>query len=155
MLDGLQLLRGAFIRLEQHSLDYVAKQVLGEGKTISGRNKAEEILEAFENDRARFVDYNLTDARLVVEILSKLRLVELAVERSRLTGLPPDRVSASVAAFDFLYLMELGARVTLLPVDGTETIGSSKPNSAAARSASFSVSAIQRHVRCMSQLPDR
>ena len=31
-------------------------------------------------------------------ILEKLHLVELAVERSRLTGVPPDRVSSSIAA---------------------------------------------------------
>ena len=49
-------------------------------------------------------DYNRTDARLALEILEKLRLVELAVERSRLTGLPLDRVASSIAAFDFLYL---------------------------------------------------
>jgi len=61
--------------------------------------KVAEILWTFENDRERFVEYNLTDARLALEILDKLQLVELAVERSRLTGLPPDRVSSSVAAF--------------------------------------------------------
>ena len=38
----------------------------------------------------------------MLEILDKLGLIELAVERSRLTGLPPDRVASSVAAFDFL-----------------------------------------------------
>jgi hypothetical protein len=44
---------------------------------------------------------------LVLEILEKLHLLELAVERSRLTGLPPDRVDASISAFDFLYLVVL------------------------------------------------
>ena len=115
VLDGLQLLRGAFIRMERHSLDYVAKEVLGKGKTISGHDKAGEILRSFESDRDRLVEYNLTDARLVIEILEDLELVELAVERSRLTGLPPDRVSSSVAAFDFLYLMELGKRRVVAP----------------------------------------
>ena len=63
----------------------------------------------FKEDRERLVAYNLNDARLVLEILDKLDLVALAVERSRLTGMPPDRVSASIASFDFLYLSALVA----------------------------------------------
>ncbi len=112
VLDGPGLVRGAFLRMERYSLDYVSRQVLGEGKTIGGSehggdDRGEQIQRLFAEDLPRFVDYNLTDARLVVEILGKLQLVELAVARSRLTGLPPDRVASSVAAFDFLYLTEL------------------------------------------------
>jgi DNA polymerase-2 len=120
VLDGLHLLRGAFVRMGDYSLDGVAREVLGEGKTVSGHGRAEEILRLFKEDRPRLVDYNGTDARLALEILEKLRLVELAVERSRLTGLPPDRVSSSIAAFDFLYLSELGRRGVVAPSVGTK-----------------------------------
>ncbi len=115
VLDGIQLLRGAFIRMDDYGLDAVARSVLGEGKTLHAAGKAEEILRLFEDDRPRFVEYNRTDARLAFEILEKKRLVELAVERSRLTGLPPDRVAGSIAAFDFLYLSELGRRRVVAP----------------------------------------
>ena len=115
VLDGPGLLRGAFVRMERYSLDYVARQVLGEGKTLGGDDRGEEIQRLFAEDLPRLVEYNLTDARLVVEILERLQLVELAVERSRLTGLPPDRVASSVAAFDFLYLTELGRRGLVAP----------------------------------------
>ncbi|MGB5890422.1 MAG: DNA polymerase II [Thermoanaerobaculia bacterium] len=119
VLDGIQLLRGSFIKMERYSLDFVAREVLGEGKIFTGEHRAEEILQAFKEDRERFVEYNLADARLVTEILAKLELVELAVERSRLTGLPPDRVSSSVAAFDFLYLTELGKMKVVAPTVGS------------------------------------
>ena len=115
VLDGPNLLRGAFVRMERYSLDHVARQVLGEGKTLGGDDRGEAIQRLFADDLPRFVDYNLTDARLVVEILDRLQLVELAVERSRLTGLPPDRVASSVAAFDFLYLSELHRRGLVAP----------------------------------------
>ena len=115
VLDGPALLRGSFVRMERYSLDFVARRVLGEGKTMSGRDRAGEIVRAFEGDLPRFVDYNLADARLVSRILEKLQLVELAVERSRLTGLPPDRVASSVAAFDFLYLTQLHRRGVVAP----------------------------------------
>jgi DNA polymerase-2 len=115
VLDGIHLLRGAFIRMDDYGLDAVARTVLGEGKTLAGRGRAEEILRLFEEDRERLVEYNRTDARLALEVLERLRLVELAVERSRLTGLPPDRVASSIAAFDFLYLAELGRRRIVAP----------------------------------------
>jgi DNA polymerase-2 len=115
VLDGIDLLRGAFIRMESYSLNAVAQEVLGEGKTITGTHRAEEILKAYHEDRSRFVEYNVNDARLVLKILDRLHLVELAVERSRLTGMPPDRVAASIASFDFLYLSELARRKVVAP----------------------------------------
>jgi DNA polymerase-2 len=115
VLDGIHLLRGAFVRMDDYSLDAVARAVLGEGKTLSGRGRAEEILRLFEEDRGRLVEYNRTDARLALEVIERLRLVELAVERSRLTGLPLDRIASSIAAFDFLYLAELGRRGIVAP----------------------------------------
>ncbi len=129
VLDGIRLLRGAFVRMESYALDAVARAVVGEGKTVSGKHRAAEILEMFENDRERFVAYNLRDAELVLEILDKLRLIELTVERSRLTGMTPDRVTSSTGAFDFLYLSELRRRGVVAPTRGdhleedTGTIG--------------------------------
>ncbi len=110
VLDGIALLRGAFIKMPSYALDSVAREVLGTGKTLSGKDRAAEILRMFHEERQRFVTYNRTDARLVVEILENLRLIDLTVERSRLTGMPPDRVGGSIAAFEFLYLSELARR---------------------------------------------
>jgi DNA polymerase-2 len=115
VLDGIFLLRGAFVRMHDYSLDAVAREVLGEGKTLHGHGRADEILRLFEQDRPRLVEYNRTDARLAKDILDELHLVELAVERSRLTGMPLDRVSSSIAAFDFLYLSELRRRGVVAP----------------------------------------
>jgi len=127
VLDGPKLLRGAFVRMDSYGLDAVARKVLGEGKTSIGEGggdaggvhaeggRAEEILRMFEHDRPRLVEYNLNDARLAAAILEKMQLVELAVERSLLTGLPPDRVAGSIAAFDLLYLTELGRRGVVAP----------------------------------------
>ncbi len=115
VLDGIELLRGAFVQLDSYALDAAAREILGKGKTVAGSNRPAEILRMFKEDRERFVEYNLNDARLVQEIIAELRLVELAVERSRLTGMPPDRVAASIASFDFLYLSELARRGIVAP----------------------------------------
>ncbi len=115
VLDGIQLLRGAFLRMESWGLNAVAQQVLGEGKTMHGQGRAEDILDAFHHDRPKLVQYNLVDARLVIDILQRLRLVNLAVERSLLTGLPIDRVAGSIAALDFLYTHQLHRRGVAAP----------------------------------------
>ena len=120
VLDGIQLLRGSFVRMDDYSLGAVARSVLGEGKSLAGHDRAEEILRLYREDPPRFVEYNLKDARLALEILERLCLVELAVERSLLTGLPIDRVASSIAAFDFLYLQELGRRGIVAPSVGAE-----------------------------------
>ena len=106
VLDGIRLLRAVSVRLERYSLEAAAQELLGEGKTLGGggAGHADRIMHAFAHDPERFVEYNLTDARLVLDILEKLELVPFTVERSKLTGMPPDRVGASIAAFDFLYL---------------------------------------------------
>jgi len=109
VLDGLDLLRGAFVRMDDYSLDAVAREVLGEGKAVKGdvRDRIGEILRNYEHDLPAFALYARTDARLAYRIVEKLNLVPLAFARSELTGMTPDRVSASIASFDHLYLTEL------------------------------------------------
>jgi DNA polymerase-2 len=116
-LDGIDLLRGAFVRMDEYSLDAVARVVLGEGKAVAGdvRDRIAEILHNYQHDLAAFALYARTDARLAFDIVARLNLVQLAWARSRLTGMTPDRVSASIASFDFLYLTELERRGVVAP----------------------------------------
>ena len=117
VLDGLDLLRGAFVRMDDHSLDAVARSVLGEGKALEGdaHDRVDEIQQRYAEDLAGFARYARTDARLAWEICEKLKLVTLAFARCKLTGMTPDRVAASIASFDFLYLAELEKRAIVAP----------------------------------------
>ena len=124
VLDGIDLLRGAFIRMEDYSLDAVAREVLGEGKAVTApaRDRLAEILHNYQHDLPAFALYARTDARLALGIVEKLRLIELAFARSQLTGMTPDRVAASIASFDFLYLSELErARIVAPSVRGGDS----------------------------------
>ena len=141
VLDGIDLLKGAFVRLEDYRLETAAREILGSGKSAlseetaggegapgdgraagprSPRDRALAIERAFRQDLPRFVRYNLTDARLVLGILEKARLLDLAMQRSRLTGMPLDRVGASIASFDVLYLSRLRRRGRVAPTVGME-----------------------------------
>jgi len=117
VLDGIDLLRGAFIRQDDYGLDAVARAVLGEGKALTGPNagRVDEILANYREDLDAFAHYARTDARLALQIVERLDLVSLAFARSQLTGMTPDRVAASIASFDFLYIAALHQRGIAAP----------------------------------------
>jgi DNA polymerase-2 len=117
VLDGIDLLRGAFVRMEDYSLDAVAREVLGEGKALesNAKDRLAEIIHNYRHNLPAFALYARTDARLAFDIVSKLDLIRLAFARSQLAGMTPDRVAASIASFDFVYLSELEKRSIVAP----------------------------------------
>jgi DNA polymerase II len=115
VLDGLSLMRGAFIRLSDYKLQTAAQAFLGKGKLLTGDGRHAEIDALYHHDPQRLIAYNLQDARLVTELLDKTGLVELAIERSLLTGMQLDRVSAAIASIDSLYLNALRRRGVVAP----------------------------------------
>lgn len=116
VLDGIALARES-LRLVDYRLETVAQAVLGRGKKIDqdAPDAAAEISRLFREDPEALAVYNLEDARLVLEILEREGLLALAIERSLLSGMPLDRVGASVASFDRLYLPELRRRGRVAP----------------------------------------
>jgi DNA polymerase II len=115
VLDGLALLRSAFVKLDDYRLETAARAILGTGKLFGPEHRGAEIEHAYREDPARLAAYNLHDARLVLDILARTGLVELTVRRSLLTGMQLDRVSAQIAAIDSLYLGALRARGRVAP----------------------------------------
>jgi len=107
VLDGIHLLKTSFIKLDDYKLDTAAQEFLGEKKLISSNRKGAEIEELFMENPQKLVDYNLKDAELVYKILEKIGVLNLTIQRSLLTGMPLDRVKASIASLDSLYLREL------------------------------------------------
>ena len=92
VLDGIATLKSATHRFERFTLDHVARELLGRGKAIAkGTDPVAEIRRMYEDDPAALAAYNLEDCRLVLDIFDRAHLVEFAMERARLTGLPMDR----------------------------------------------------------------
>ena len=116
VVDGIPLVRDA-IRLDDYRLGTVAGEILGRRKLIDEEapDAAVEISRMYQEDPEALVAYNLEDARLVNDILAKEGLIELTLERSRLSGMQPDRVGASIASFDLLYLPELRREGAVAP----------------------------------------
>jgi DNA polymerase-2 len=119
VLDALALIQDPFIQeapsikkaeFENYTLEAVSQALLGKGKLLKGKARCNEIEDLYKKSTKEslqeLVDYNLIDCQLVYEILEKTKMIELAVERSMLTGLQFDKLTASVAAFDSLYIRE-------------------------------------------------
>ena len=108
ILDGLSILRSSFVKVEDYKLNTVASEILGDKKLIESTiNKGEEIDKLFKSNKQKLVDYNLKDAELVMRILEKTNTLNLKIERSLITGMQLDRIHASIASLDSLYLREL------------------------------------------------
>ncbi|RME53024.1 DNA polymerase II [Candidatus Woesearchaeota archaeon] len=118
VLDGIAVLRGNFIKMDDYKLSTVAKHYVGEDKLFSGPDRYKQIDEAFRKDPALLAKYNRKDATLVLQVLEKSGAFDLTVRRSLLTGMPLDRVSASIASLDQLYLHELRKKGFVAPTGG-------------------------------------
>ncbi|MDO3388306.1 DNA polymerase II [Gilvimarinus sp. SDUM040013] len=107
MLDGIDLLKAANYQFETFGLDFVAGQLLGEGKLLHGAGRGEDITRLFQQDKLELARYNIKDCELVWDIFKQKDLLAFAIARSQLTGLLLDRVGGSVAAFEYSYLPRL------------------------------------------------
>lgn len=115
VLDALNLIRDPFIheapsiknkKFDSYTLEDVSQKILGQGKLLKGKGRHDEIEKLFKTNQKKIVEYNLQDCKLAYDILEKTKTIELAVERSMLTGLPLNKLTASIAAFDSLYIRE-------------------------------------------------
>ncbi|ARN73538.1 DNA polymerase II [Oceanicoccus sagamiensis] len=104
VLDGIELLKAAFYRFESFALNNVAKELLGDSKLIQGNDRGEKITDLFLEDKAALAKYNVQDCKLVWDIFELAGLLDFAIARTKMTGLPLERIGGSVASFDFRYL---------------------------------------------------
>lgn len=122
VIDGIDALKTATYHFASFSLDFVAHSLLNRGKhTDDVHNRMAEINHNFAHNKSALASYNLEDCRLVTDIFAKTQLLEFLIFRTKLTGLPLDRVGGSVAAFTNLYLPKLhraGYIAPNLPPDG-------------------------------------
>lgn len=117
VLDGLNLIRDPFIKeapsiknakFKSFTLEDVSQEILKTGKILKGKTRHDEITELYKKDQKKLAEYNIKDCELAYQILEKTKTIDLAIERTQLTGLTMDKLTASIAAFDSLYIR--GAR---------------------------------------------
>ncbi len=125
VIDGMRIMRSSPLRFEDHTLDTVARELLGEGKVhLSGSSLSSDeirmLKSLYKNDKIRFCEYNVQDARLVLEILETSGMLGLTIRRSLLTGISIGRAWTSVAAFEHLYIGAMKQRGMVAPTHGVD-----------------------------------
>lgn len=104
IIDGIEALKSAFWNFSSFSLETVAQELLGEGKSIDNPwDRMDEIDRRFAEDKPALATYNLKDCELVTQIFHKTEIMPFLLERATVNGLPVDRHGGSVAAFGHLY----------------------------------------------------
>ena len=104
VLDGIQLLRTSFVKLDNYKLETAAEKILGEKKLVVMEDRRYEIERMYKEDQQKLVNYNLKDSELVYKILIETKALALTLQRSLITGMTLERVRASVASLDSLFL---------------------------------------------------
>lgn len=118
VLDGIHLLKTNFVKLDSYTLESAAQHYLGDGKLFKGKQRYEHIEDAYNNRPQELIEYNRKDAQLVLDILEESGTLTLTIERSRITGMQLDRVRASIASLDMLYLPRLREQGYVAPTAG-------------------------------------
>jgi DNA polymerase-2 len=127
IIDGIEALKSATWSFPSFSLEYVAQNVLGEGKAINNPyQRMDEIQRRFEEDKPALARYNLKDCELVTRIFAKTELLTFLLERATVTGLPADRSGGSVAAFTHLYMPHMHRQGFVAPNLG-DVVGQDSP----------------------------
>ncbi|MBN1786383.1 MAG: DNA polymerase II, partial [Candidatus Methanofastidiosa archaeon] len=111
VLDAMYLLRDFFYKFEDYRLDTAGKVLVDEGKHVLDKS----ISELYQKDPSELSKYNLKDAYLVYRIVEKENLVKLAMTLSSITGMMMDRVKASIATLDSLYIRKAIAKGIVCP----------------------------------------
>lgn len=121
VLDGVDTLRAAFWSFESFALEHVAQQLLGTGKVIGTDDRVKQINDYYRNDKAALARYNIVDCRLVTQIFEKAELINFALQRAQMTGLPLDKTGGAVQTFDNLYLPRLHRKGYVAPAFDVST----------------------------------
>ncbi|MBI4447760.1 hypothetical protein HY643_02175, partial [Candidatus Woesearchaeota archaeon] len=115
VFDALPLIRASALSVKDYKLDTIAETVLGKRKSLQFKNKGKEIQNLFLSNPQKLADYNIQDSELVLEILEKSKVFDLALKKSMLSGLPIDRMKASIASLDSIYIKEARKRGLVVP----------------------------------------
>lgn len=118
VLDGIRLLKMSFIGLRDYKLATAAETFTEEKKLITSADRRDEIERLYREDKPQLARYNLKDSQLVLKILKNTGVLNLTIERSLLTGMQLDRVDASIASLDNLYLRGLKDMKYVAPSGG-------------------------------------
>ncbi len=112
-LEGIEVCKYFYPHLLSYSLNNVAAELLGQEKIIvkDGLAKIKEIDNFYLERPLALCEYNLLDAKLVVDILNKVNGLEFMLKRSLITGVTLEKLKNPLETLDYAYLPRLHKRM--------------------------------------------
>ena len=113
-LDYLELYRKfTYSNQESYKLDYICSVELGEKKL--DHSEYDTFKEFYENDRQKFIEYNIHDVRLVDKLDGKMKLLDLAFTMAYDAKVNYEDVFSQVRMWDNYIYVELLKRKIAIP----------------------------------------
>ena len=105
-LEGIEVIKWFYPRLSSYSLDNVAKEVMGERKTIEKKDweKIKEIDFLYEHKPNDLAAYNFKDTKLVLDLMKRVDGLNFMLHRTKLSGVTLERLRNSNEILDNFYL---------------------------------------------------
>jgi DNA polymerase elongation subunit (family B) len=114
-LDYLELYKKfTYTKQESYALDYIAEYELG--KTKVDHSEYASFKDFYTNDPQKFVEYNIIDVRLVVELEDKMRLIELCYTMAYNAKINFDDVFSPVRMWDSIIYNTLQNKNVVIPI---------------------------------------
>ena len=99
---------------ESYSLDYISKKFLDEGK-VSYLTDHGSLQNLYKNDYQTFIDYNMKDVMLMVDLDNRLQLIKQIVELAYFAKIPPREVYSSMKLWDSIIYSTLKKEGIIVP----------------------------------------
>ena len=112
-IDGIDLLKSNFFAFDSWKLDFVAKEIVGEGKVEF--EDYLELMECWENCEDKFIRYNVVDSELVLEIVERTGVLNSWIMQAIVAGVFIVDTKKKTAMFDSLVIRESRRRGMVLP----------------------------------------
>ncbi len=109
VLDGIFLLKDNFVKLENYKLTTASKELLDDDKVDivdDDIGKYESIKKEWIEGSSKVLFYNIKDSALVIDILLEVKVLQLTLLRTHITGLSLNRISGSIQVLDSLYIRD-------------------------------------------------
>ncbi|MFW6046205.1 MAG: DNA polymerase domain-containing protein [Candidatus Woesearchaeota archaeon] len=109
VLDGIFLLKDNFVKLDNYKLTTASIELLGDDKVdiVDDKlGKYDSIKKEWRDGSSKVLFYNVKDSALVIDILLDVKVLQLTLLRTHITGLSLNNINSSIQVLDSLYIRD-------------------------------------------------
>ena len=101
-------------KLEKYSLEFVCQYEMGEGK-VAYTVDHNSLQELYENDFKTFIEYNMKDVMLIVDLDKKMNFINLGLQLAYISKANPQDISSAMKLWDAIIYNNLKSQKIAVP----------------------------------------